>query len=543
MSVSNGQLANATTFNGAFLSRTIDTSTVGVVTLNNTSNINSGAQITNLQRAVNEIFNAVGMAGEGDGARNNYSSNLVVPDGSSRRTAIELLDANFHISTGHNHDGVNSKLISALTLSDINKFKAEWVGQSLAVISQIEDFSYLSLTGTDFNTVGAGLKINLGDNAGYLWYNVTNGLTQTDPTGTGTSIQVNILLADTGTSIATKSKAALDAAALTEVLSTSATLSILEVTYQTGAITAGDAGSAPVGFTVIQFGSSLGSISGTSVDVSSIFVFKTADGGDFSIGVATNLPNNKVEIRNFESQTFIEDAEGQKVYGRLTELAGVWTLSFYTLESGVETAHSLATQNLSMFYREVFSIANIPTFGVDAGILGSLDLTADVVSATETISGKILLSNIVATAIGSSNVKGTASRVSHEDHAHQGIHAVQEFSEAVNVFGDIIFKGTGGTTVSRSGQTFTINSVPATNDKVEYTLSGTDITNGYIDLTQVALTDSITFIYYGSGLVSREGTDYTVSYTGGVSSKTRITFSGHSPILAIGDVVMVQYQY
>jgi hypothetical protein len=541
MAVSNGQLANSTTFNGAFLSRTIDTSTVGTVTLNNTSNVNSGAQIVNLQRAVNEIFNAVGMAGEGDAARNDYASNLVVPDGSSRRTAIELLDANFHISTGHNHNGINSKSISALTLSDINQFRAEWIGQNLSIVSQIEDFNFLALTGTDFDVVGAGLNINLGDSAGYLWYNVTDGLTQTDPTGVGTSVQVNILLADTAASIATKSKTALDAAALTEVLSTSAALSIFEVIYQTGTIASGDEGTAPVGFAVIQFGSSLGSISGTSVDVSSVFGAKTAGGNEAGAGVATNLPNNKVEIRNFESQTFVEDAEGQKVYGRLTELTGVWTLSFYTLEAGVETVHSLSSQNLSIFYREVFSLADIPTFGVDAGILGTLDLTADVVVATEAISGKVLLSNVVATSVGSANVKGTSARVSHEDHVHQGLHAVQEFTEAVNVFGDIILKGTGATSVTRSGQTFTINSATATHDKAEFSLLSGDISNGYVDLTQVALNDSIDFVV--SGLISREGVDYTVNYTGGVSSKTRITFSAHTPTLAIGDVVIIKYQY
>ena len=53
MTVSNGQLANQTTFNNAFVSKSSNNTITGVQDLNNTSDINSGNQITNLQRAVN----------------------------------------------------------------------------------------------------------------------------------------------------------------------------------------------------------------------------------------------------------------------------------------------------------------------------------------------------------------------------------------------------------------------------------------------------------------------------------------------------------
>jgi hypothetical protein len=92
MSVSNGQKANATNFNNAFLSRTTNSDTTGVVGLNNTSDPNSGDQVVNTQRAINETFDAVGMTGEGDGNRNNYASNNFVVDGDSRKVAIERLD-------------------------------------------------------------------------------------------------------------------------------------------------------------------------------------------------------------------------------------------------------------------------------------------------------------------------------------------------------------------------------------------------------------------------------------------------------------------
>lgn len=90
--VNNGQKANETTFNNAFVSRTDDSDTFGVVGLNNTSDPNSGAQVVNTQRAINKLFDADGTSGEADGNAKNYSSNNYVLDGDSRKVAIERLD-------------------------------------------------------------------------------------------------------------------------------------------------------------------------------------------------------------------------------------------------------------------------------------------------------------------------------------------------------------------------------------------------------------------------------------------------------------------
>lgn len=82
-----------------------------------------------------------------------------------------------------------------------------------------------------------------------------------------------------------------------------------------------------------------------------------------------------------------------------------------------------------------------------------------------------------------------------------------------------------------------------------FTLSSGDITNQYIDVTQVALTDSIDFLVKGGG-VQIEGSsyDYTVSYTGGAGGKTRIAFAndlatGGLSALVSGDIVVVKYLY
>jgi len=56
MSVSDGQRANQTTFNNAFMSRTVNTSTLGTVGLSNTVDPLSGPVITNSQQAINQSF-------------------------------------------------------------------------------------------------------------------------------------------------------------------------------------------------------------------------------------------------------------------------------------------------------------------------------------------------------------------------------------------------------------------------------------------------------------------------------------------------------
>lgn len=78
------------------------------------------------------------------------------------------------------------------------------------------------------------------------------------------------------------------------------------------------------------------------------------------------------------------------------------------------------------------------------------------------------------------------------------------------------------------------------------TLNGTDITNQYKDLAQVAVTSSIMFFF--NGLWQRPTTDYTINYTGGTGGKTRLTFAGDlatggASELVSSDVIYIQYQY
>lgn len=102
MAVSNGQIANQTTFNNAFLSRTQDSDTVAKIDLNNPdttgvedvqSNLNSESSYTgrpiNSSPTIKPVFtnNQVGVAGD------------------DLRTRTDLLTGKFDGTTGHGHTG------------------------------------------------------------------------------------------------------------------------------------------------------------------------------------------------------------------------------------------------------------------------------------------------------------------------------------------------------------------------------------------------------------------------------------------------------
>lgn len=74
-----------------------------------------------------------------------------------------------------------------------------------------------------------------------------------------------------------------------------------------------------------------------------------------------------------------------------------------------------------------------------------------------------------------------------------------------------------------------------------FTLNGTDISNGYVDLGFEAMVDSLNVTPVG-GLMQEPTTDYTIAYTGGAGSVTRVTFAGDlASELASADKLMIKY--
>ena len=117
-------------------------------------------------------------------------------------------------------------------------------------------------------------------------------------------------------------------------------------------------------------------------------------------------------------------------------------------------------------------------------------------------------------------------------------------------------KGAGGTSVKVDAATVKINgsnSLEALKHNEEsITLTGTDITNQYVDLAYAVYGASASVNSVGlnvdGGPKQKKTVDYTVSLTGGSGGVTRITFAGDlatagAAELIAGDILIIDYDY
>lgn len=148
-------------------------------------------------------------------------------------------------------------------------------------------------------------------------------------------------------------------------------------------------------YTAAWQGATVTGATGGSTTVTTAMTGKVSGGGNTTVGVITTAPSNKVMIFDSVTGQSFEDAGGQKVYARITFSAGVWTLTYYTNEAGVETAYSFGSSvDVQFYFLEVFTVETRPTIP-STPEFGSLDITADVVDASATQRGVVNLSSQV----------------------------------------------------------------------------------------------------------------------------------------------------
>lgn len=82
---------------------------------------------------------------------------------------------------------------------------------------------------------------------------------------------------------------------------------------------------------------------------------KTAGGSLTAMGVITDAPHNYIQMRTVADGKAIYDPNtGRAVFGRLTFASNVWTLNFFTLVGGTETAFNFSghpQQGVAMTFR------------------------------------------------------------------------------------------------------------------------------------------------------------------------------------------------
>lgn len=97
----------------------------------------------------------------------------------------------------------------------------------------------------------------------------------------------------------------------------------------------------------------------TAADGSSVPLQVSSSNG---LGIITTGANNRCEIYNATSKDKILAANGEEVYGRLTEASGVYTLSYFTLpNTGTETAYTFpSATSIDFEFGYRFDFARLP---------------------------------------------------------------------------------------------------------------------------------------------------------------------------------------
>ena len=122
---------------------------------------------------------------------------------------------------------------------------------------------------------------------------------------------------------------------------------------------------------------------------------KTPGGDATTKGIITGAPLNLVKILDDDLDNFL-DSDGNKVYGRITEAATVWTLSFFTIVEGtpgVETAFDMTPfsgQTIIWHVQEVHSLDSFPVADPMFAVQSD-QIAGEVPDATTTVKGKVEL--------------------------------------------------------------------------------------------------------------------------------------------------------
>lgn len=152
--------------------------------------------------------------------------------------------------------------------------------------------------------------------------------------------------------------------------------------------------------------------SATSMVVTTEMAGKSPGGDATTKGIITGAPTNLVKVFDVNRDSFL-DASGDKVYARITEAAGVWTLSFYVYDEGVGEAAFDMTPNagatIIWYVQEVYSLDSFPVADPMFAVQSD-QIAGEVPDATTTVKGKVELATDGETA-ADKVVQGNDSRL------------------------------------------------------------------------------------------------------------------------------------
>lgn len=245
------------------------------------------------------------------------------------------------------------------------------------------------------------------------------------------------------------------------------------------------------------------SVTGVSTDVSGFLIGAVPSSLSTVKGIVVVAPQNRIIIRQ-ASGTNVDDqyldAFGNQVFGRLTELAGVWTLSYYSNIAGVETAFAFpAASPVRWYYQQLYSpVVDAPVYS-ELAIVPSDNTVVDVPDATATQRGVVTSPATPAQSVGAANAAGVlVAQMARLDHAHQGVHSLaKDVGDTTQVFGDVQLQEGANVTITRVGNIFNITANPGAASQDETVAS----LNFAASPKTVLLTDHVFFVDCTAGPV------------------------------------------
>ncbi len=192
------------------------------------------------------------------------------------------------------------------------------------------------------------------------------------------------------------------------------------------------------------------------------------------------------------------------------------------------------------------SIVNADINTAAAIAYSKLNLTGDIVDADIATAAAIAYSKLALTnSIVNADIAAAAAIVYSKLDLAASVKASDMNSEAATAGQVLTADGAGAATYA------TIPS-GAVDGSEQITLSGTDITNQYIDLAHpiqgASAADNSLILSVAGAPVQLKAVDYSVALTGGVAGVTRVDFlndlaTGGASALVAGDIIMVNYSH
>lgn len=266
--------------------------------------------------------------------------------------------------------------------------------------------------------------------------------------------------------------------------------------------------------------------------------------GIYTGAVANAADQKKVVIRQSGYDNGIDDGTGDDVYGVLSESAGVYTLTYYKADG---TAYTFAADtNIDFFFVEVFDMYSQP---VDASLIP----VSGVVDATQASAILNHINSVEAHDADSIDYESTAHTKKNIQPGSTKVEsAISDLDEAIGVLNNNPTNYTPGSSAIVGSHLHAIDLKIGTmdgkiadigQDQYEvFTLTSTDITNGYVDLTGVPKLKESTIVQPEGGPVQFYTDDYTIITDGSEDKRLNWNGLGMDGVLEVGDKLRILYE-